>query len=259
MNADMQKGLAIGVALMFVMLCCGGGGSALTWMMVAGPVSGGSSGGGTTTSGGVRPEPDRPPIAVTDPVNNPPRPTPMIRPGGVSGPEWVEPEITRDQCDDLPDGGPLHENDCVTAEISCDQTIIGHTLGGVDLYDTKFYEKKFCWPATIDHDSGDERVYRLRMPPGEWRAWVTLHTPCDDLDVFGIRWDDESCPTMGSNINVCEAKPEKSTTSERIELTSQTFNGKIPIWYVVVEGKGEAEGAYSLHVQCAPGLGGPVK
>lgn len=249
MTSDLPKYAAGAAVMLGLMVCFGGCGGLLTWTLL---------GAGGSRDTGVRPVP-APRIEVTDPNTNPPRPVPPIRPGTVSAPDMVEPGLSQDQCTDMSDGGPVHGPGCVTAEIGCDQMVIGHTVGGVDQYDTRFYEKKFCWPATVDHDSGDERVYRLKMPPGDWRAWVTLHTPCADLDVAGIRWDDDSCPTMGSSINVCEMKPEKSTNTERIELTSQTFDGKIPSWYIVVEGKNDNEGPFSLHVQCAPGLGGDIK
>lgn len=253
--------LVIGAVALGVIATLLGGGLALAMVVVFSARDVvrtiGSDGGGR--DGSARVAEHRPTVELTDPVTNPPKPMPLIRPGNVSAPDWVDPVLTRDQCDDLADGGPVHGPGCLTGEIACDQTVIGHTVGGVERFDTKFYEKKFCWPATIDHDGGGERVYRLRMPPGEWRAWVTLHSPCADLDVAGIRWDSESCPDMGSNIHVCEMKPEKGSKSERIELTSQTFDGQEAIWYVVVEGKNDEEGPFSLHVQCSRGLGGPLR
>ncbi|MCB9668561.1 MAG: hypothetical protein H6736_03200 [Alphaproteobacteria bacterium] len=179
-------------------------------------------------------------------------------PANISdGPPIPDPPIHRDQCADIQDGGPLGGPEpCVTSEIHCDEMIIGHTIGGVDEYDTTFYEKKFCWPKLIDHDGGDERVYKLVMPPGEWRAWATLHTPCADLDVAAIRYDKPGCPDFNSTIHQCEMKPQSSTRSERIEMTSQTRPGQNAIWYIVVEGKNNHEGPFSLHVQCAPGLSG---
>ena len=91
----------------------------------------------------------------------------------VSQPEMPPPRISPDQCEDIADGGPLAEGeDCVTAEIKCEESIIGHTAGGVEQFDSRFYEKKRCWPRTRDHDGGGERIYRLEMPEGEWRAWA---------------------------------------------------------------------------------------
>lgn len=73
---------------------------------------------------------------------------------------------------------------------------------------------------------------------------------------MAARWDEATCPDMSSMIRQCEMDPSSGTTFETIELTSQTLDGREPSWYIVVEGKGEEEGPFSLHVQCWEGLGG---
>ncbi|MCB9675201.1 MAG: hypothetical protein H6737_08790 [Alphaproteobacteria bacterium] len=178
----------------------------------------------------------------------------------VSQPRMLEPLITPDQCEDLTDGGPLKGGDsCVTAVVECDSRTIGHTVGGIDLYTSRFYEKKQCWPATKNHDSGNERVYKLVMPEGEWRAWATLYTPCADLDIAAVRHDFGGCPTLASNVGPCEMSVQNGFYAERIELTTQTKRaGERPVWYIIVEGKDDAEGMFELDIQCRPGVGGPV-
>jgi len=106
-----------------------------------------------------------------------PRPHPAGRiASNISQPPFTEPAFDASACDDILGGGAVVGPDCITAQIHCDETVIGHTLGGVDRYNTRYWEQKFCWPATVDHDGGDERVYQLVMPEGDWRAWVDLHT-----------------------------------------------------------------------------------
>lgn len=174
----------------------------------------------------------------------------------VTAPEWPDPSIHPDMCADLEDGGPVGPDGCVTGELKCGDRIIGHTVGGIERYDGHFYEKKFCWPNMIDHDGGDERVYRLTMPEGEWRAWVTMYTPCADLSMAAVRHQSSTCPTMATDIKVCEMSPREGLMTERLELTTQS-RGE-PTWYVIVEGAGQEEGAFELVVQCHPGVGGAI-
>jgi len=207
-----------------------------------------------------KPASEKPSLAVTVTTEAEPSSewSPKLPPGdNVSSPDYPQHQLTPDTCGDLDDGGPIKDG-CITKEIHCGDTILGHTRGGAKKFDTEFYAKKFCWPATVDHDGGNERIYRLIMPSGENRAWVTLYTPCADLDLAAMRFSGESCPTIAQSVRSCEMKVQKGNMTERVELTTQTKAGNEPVWYVVVEGKNEEEGAFELHVQCRPGLGGPV-
>jgi hypothetical protein len=160
--------------------------------------------------------------------------------------------ITSDQCSDLDNGGPT--DGCITGTLECGQTVVGHTRGGVDRFDTYFYEKKFCTPATTYHDSGDERVYVLdvpEIPRGQGHtAIVTLDTPCADLDLAAFKWNEEGCPTNDHLISQCEMWPEDGTSREMVKLVTQHATR----WLVVVEGKDDNEGAFSLTVQCTQGM-----
>ncbi len=189
----------------------------------------------------------------------PPEPTAsekakMILQGVNSDLPWPGAVLSSSQCNDLRDGGDLKgPGDCVTDVIECDQSIIGHTRGGVKRFNTRWYERNFCTPATTQHQGGNERVYKFRFPDdGEWRAWFTLDTPCTDLDLFVIQWDDTSCPGDKTNVNECDAQVKDGTARERAEAVS---DGNWVDWLVVVEAKdGEDPGAFGLTAQCRRGL-----
>lgn len=186
-------------------------------------------------------------------VKLPVRPRKLILPGFSSTPPPPEAAVTKDMCDDQPDGGPVPGPGCITADIECGQTVIGHTKGGVERFDTRFYESHFCWPATENHEGGDERVYRLTVPPGEWRTFVWMDSPCADLDLFAMKWDGDDCPSPSANFNICEAALVNGVGDERIELVSQRRD--LPTtWFVVVEGKRDAEGMFAIHTQCREGV-----
>lgn len=174
-----------------------------------------------------------------------------ILPEDVMGRPPPEPGIYADQCDDIDHGGKLKGPDCITDTIQCGQTIVGHTAGGVNRYNTRFYEKNFCTPALTNHDGGDERVYKLHMPAGDRVALVTLDSPCADVDMAALKWNDSGkCPSGDSMIHQCEMWPQPKGAREQVKLVSQ----KETTWLVVVEGKDEHEGAFSISVQCWRGL-----
>jgi hypothetical protein len=174
-----------------------------------------------------------------------------VRKGLIPSPTPPPPEavLTADRCGDIQHGGRTQDG-CVTADIHCGESIIGHTLGGSNNFDTAFYRSKFCTPDTTNHDGGDERVYRLVMPEGDWHATITLDTPCADLDVAAILWNGDGCPNNAHIINRCEMWPNDGTAREKVEIVSQRES----TWLVAVEGKDAEEGAFGLSVQCYRGL-----
>jgi hypothetical protein len=155
--------------------------------------------------------------------------------------------ITRSQCSELTDGGAIDDYG-VSGSIACGETLIGHTRGGASAFDTRFYEHHFCTPATTQHDGGDERVYRLHVPEGRLRPWVTLDTPCADLDLAVIKWSETRMPTVSSIVQDCEMFPKDGSRREVIDVTSDRESD----WLIVVEGKGDEEGAFAITVQCVP-------
>jgi hypothetical protein len=87
----------------------------------------------------IQPTPATTPVAGSAP-SDPARPgvkmgLQAVKPNVVDK-WWVgntklpEPAITADACDDMNAGGGT--DGCITGEITCDQVLIGHTLGGVN-------------------------------------------------------------------------------------------------------------------------------
>jgi len=148
----------------------------------------------------------------------------------------------------MQDGGPLADAECLTAEIHCGETIIGHSRGGVKRYNTRFYEANFCTPGTTQHDGGDERVYLLRLTEPQTRAIVYLDSPCGNLDLAALKSNSEQCPSAGANLSQCEMNIKPGTQREKVDL----WNNDPTNWWLVVEGQGNEEGAFSLTVQCEP-------
>lgn len=169
-----------------------------------------------------------------------------ILPGAVTGPPPPDAGITSSQCSTITDGGPL-EDDCIAGEITCGDVIIGATRGGVDRYNSKFYEKNFCTPRTTNHNSGDERVYRLKINDTNTRALVYLDTPCANLDMAAVKYTSDTCPPGDlTTAQQCEENIKPGTTREMVDLWNQEETS----WWIIVEGQDDDEGAFALTVQC---------
>lgn len=210
---------------------------------------------GSDDAPGAAPAPDAPPAADDAPPLSVGRkalveePTLMSKLQGGDKPPPPAAAFTRDRCDELTHGG-APQGACLSGRIECGETIIGHTKGGVQRFDTRFYESKHCMPAVTDHSGGDERVYELQMPEGPHRAIITLDTPCADLDLAAMVWNDGECPSPGSIVNRCEGSVLKGNRRDQVEVVSQNGDRFV----IVVEGKDAQEGAFGLSVQCQPGL-----
>lgn len=171
---------------------------------------------------------------------------PAILPGSVTKPGEPPVGLAADQCNATTDGGPVTDG-WLTAEIHCGDTIKGFTRGGVQKFDTKFYEKNFCTPATTNHDGGEERLYKLAVED-QTRAIVYLDSPCTNLDVAAFRGTGgDKFPTIDQAADQCEMDVKNKKGRKMLDLRVNTATD----WWIVVEGqKDESEGAFALTVQC---------
>jgi len=194
---------------------------------------------GSTGSDEASP-PDRPPVEIT----------PAPAPADPDALPVTDEGITADACDEVEAGIAPAGPGCLSGTLSCGDTVVGHTLGGVNHFTTQFYEKHHCTPGLTNHDGGDERVYALTLPEGDHVAEVYLDTPCADLDLAAIKWSGDDCPSVDANVMQCEMWPKKRNKREKVKIVSRGETR----WLIVVEGKDEAEGAFSVHVACREGL-----
>lgn len=172
----------------------------------------------------------------------------------VAGGGGPDAGISGTQCGDLTDGGPVNGPDCVTQEIKCGETIVGHTRGGVNLYDTKFYERNTCWPGTRNHNGGDERVYMFvpdrspRFMQGEDRQRVSVYfdSPCADLTFTKMVGTLNKCPRGSAKL--CDSANPFTRKMGRNTMHITVDRGEV--YYFLVEGGDDAEGAFSITLEC---------
>jgi len=134
-------------------------------------------------------------------------------------------------------------DDCITADVSCGDTITGHTTGGAKGWNEDFYLAHYCMPMPKSYE-GSERVYRL-VAPADSTIRVELDSPCGDLDLFLVHWSGRGCPTKAHTVGTCDS--DVSNGDGQIEL----YQDRTPRTYLVaVDGKGDVEAPFTLNVSC---------
>jgi hypothetical protein len=206
----------------------------MTWLALLFIACGGGDGAPPSSSDVTGAEPAKPEVKHPS----------IIDPGPQSGPEVPKVAVDQSECNAIE--SPAPDKDGVTGTIKCGETIKGVTRGGANKFNSKFYEKNFCTPRTTSHETGDERIYKFEMPNGPARAWVTLDTPCANLDLAVMKASGGGIPDGSSDLQQCEMKVKDGHTRERLELDIM----EATTWWIVVEGQGEDEGAFAVTVQC---------
>ena len=134
---------------------------------------------------------------------------------------------------------------CALRTIACGETIESSNAGQARNFDDSFYRSKFCTPRSADYGESPEAVFALTVP-AEMKADVYLETPCDDLDLFSIRWSSTArCPSTSTSTGECEGSTKGSEDTIRIMAVGR--DEKHLVW---VDGKNGATGNFRLQVKC---------
>lgn len=139
-------------------------------------------------------------------------------------------------------GGPA----CFTDTLGCGDVVEATNEGGESGFVGEDWESWFCTPNLDRWDyESPERVYSMFIP-ADTTATFDFETPCADLDLFVVYWQDEdSCPGSGSSIRECETVDEEGNGGH-VSVWSD-----VGAWYVVaVDGRGGETGNFRLSVDC---------
>lgn len=109
-------------------------------------------------------------------------------------------------CDLALPTAPADGPECREAEVlQCGDVVEATLEGGRSVYTADDWEGWYCSVNLDRHPyDGPERAWRLDIP-ARTTAYVRIDTPCANLDVFAIFWEDpDSCPLPGAGLRVCE-------------------------------------------------------
>lgn len=150
------------------------------------------------------------------------------------------PDVDCDPVTPAPISGPA----CVTSSISCGDFIVSTTVGGSDSFDADNYQAHYCLIPYTSY-SGPERVYSFILP-SDTVATIRLESPCSDLDVIMMQWDDESsCPTEDHLVTSCDADDYEGDG-----VIANMWNRNPSRYLLIVDGKAEVTDNFALSVEC---------
>lgn len=91
--------------------------------------------------------------------------------------------------------------------------------------------------------SGSEQHFSFTHP-GTGDVTIGLDSPCEDLDLFVIRWDGGSCVREGLSIIECDGAVGSGGGSVTI------WNNEPSGYVIVVDGPKGEEGPYAVSLTC---------
>lgn len=137
-------------------------------------------------------------------------------------------------------------NQCLEAEVlRCGDVVEATVAGGEATYGADSWED---WACTTNLDShtydGPERGWMLELP-ARTTATLLLETPCADLDLFAVYWQEDTCPSPATTLHVCEAG-DRSGDTDTVRIVSVSAEQDL----VFVDGKEREAANFRLTVNC---------
>ncbi len=133
---------------------------------------------------------------------------------------------------------------CVTAEISCGDTITATNVGGSTQFGTNPGEAFFMCSGTSQGDelSGPERVYRI-TPPANINALEVQLRSCSPSKLL---WHRDSTSCHDTPLDACDFARE-GTPTDQYDAFLVGPGGTV---HLIVEGDGNDGGNFELSVEC---------
>jgi hypothetical protein len=148
-----------------------------------------------------------------------------------------------DLCDDPP---PAVDPDgaCIVDELTCGGRVTSTTLGGTTRVDGSNYASFWaCAVVGTSNYRGPEAMIEFQHPGDGW-AYIALDSPCTDLDLFTVRWSDNTCVQDGLSILECDA--DISAGGGTVSI----WNNEPSRYVVIVEGADGQEAPFRVSATC---------
>jgi hypothetical protein len=161
--------------------------------------------------------------------------------GGSNTPNWADLGI---DCDASVDNLSWDPNTCQAAQLSCGDSIIATNVGAPTNLDGSVYASFWaCAVVNTEAYAGGEQHFFFEHP-GTGYIRIGLDSPCEDLDIFAMRWDGNSCLQEGLSIVECDG--EVSSGGGWFYIWNNQPSGYV----IVVDGPSGQTGPYGVTLNC---------
>ena len=162
-------------------------------------------------------------------------------PGGSETPNWADLDI---DCDAPVDDLTWDSSTCIANELECGDSIVATNVGGPSTLDGGAYASFWaCAVVGTDSYTGSEQHFYFTHP-GTGYIRIGLDSPCEDLDLFAVRFDGGSCLQEGISIVECDGQVSSGGGWFYI------WNNEPAGYVIVVDGANGETGPYGVTVNC---------
>jgi hypothetical protein len=162
--------------------------------------------------------------------------------GGGGTPAWAEMNIDCEVSldDTLWDSGTCQAE----TALSCGESVLATNANGPSQLDGGAYASFWaCAVVGTENYSGNEQHFFFEHP-GTGYVRIGLDSPCEDLDLFVVRWDGGSCLHPGLSIVECEGQVSSGGGWLYV------WNNNPAGYVIVVDGPNGENGPYGVTLNC---------
>jgi len=164
--------------------------------------------------------------------------------GGSDDAKSGDAKMANVDCDNVPDPPEWSSSTCIAETLSCGDTVRAVNTGGPSQLQGSEYASFWACEVVGDQSYSGSEQHFFFTHPGNGDVRVGLDSPCEDLDLFVMRWDGNICLQPGHSVLECEGAVGSRGGTINI------WNNAAVGYVIVVDGPHGEEGPYAVTLDC---------